>query len=408
MFICSFVHFGLQIVLPSASTTTTKATDHTSTRLSLDPDVITEDLSEAMRNFRAMLEDSHLDNNNNNNNNNNKPDDDDDDDMTTHTLARMSAPMEQVANEVDEAVTEDLRRLSQLLAQCVDPSRLSTRGGDDMLKELKDNMNDDGNENDKKKKEEEEEEDSILGVVDISKPTQPLSSTTTTTTATTTNNTNDSQGKEFSDQDSKFSPLLSTQGKVVIHEVKSSQKYINNVVTQTTKLTVTTRCPGRSLFQDEQQKEEEMEIERAEDELRREIERSTREDLTMTGDGSEEVSFDLGKYLGPPPLSRSLLEDETSTIANPLETDPGALPSFHTSSLSSPSPSASPSRKGKSSIKSGSNRVLSPRLSLRDGKWIDGFERESLIPLPSPILKRSSGGDNSLSLVGCNIRGYFT
>ena len=236
----------------------------------------------------------------------------------------------------------------------------------------------------KEEEEEEEEEDSILGRA----ANPPFSPSTITTTANNNNidnidnNDNNNQGEK----NSNFSPLLSTQGMMVIQEVKSSKKYVDKEASTLTKLTVTERGMACSLFQNEVPGEDEKEMESAIEKLQQEIELS--KDL--------DNSINMDEFFQPPPTSHSLLEDETSTL--PAQSAELSNDQSHSSPSPSPSVLSPTSSARRASGKESKKRTLTPRASLRDGTWVDGFERESLIPLPSPILDRDSG-DHSLSLV---------
>ena len=213
-------------------------------------------------------------------------------DTTEETLNRMSAPLDRVTADIDNTVTEDLRRLSQLLVQVGEPAQLMP------------------------------EEDSLVN-------------------------------GEKTETIPHFSPLLVQSGvQTVVHEVKSSQKYGG---AENPKYSVIDTNISRSLFQEEM-KEEEREIEQSEEELRKEIESKH----------NIETSLNMDAYFLPS-VSHSLLED--SGVLNqtpvPLESSDSSLPE-------------------------------PPRASK-----VDGFSHASAATLPSPILSRSSGGDEpSLLLVG--------
>ena len=129
-------------------------------------------------------------------------------DSTEETLNRMSAPLDRVTVDIDNTVTEDLRRLSQLLVQAGEPAQLLP------------------------------EEDSL-------------------------------GNEEKTEAIPHFSPLLVQSGvQTVVHEVKSSQKYGG---AENPKYSVIDTNISRSLFQEEI-KDEEREIEKSEEELRQEIE----------------------------------------------------------------------------------------------------------------------------------------
>lgn len=215
------------------------------------------------------------------------------------TLARMSAPSEQFVADVDNTVTQELRRLSQLIAQAG------------------------------------ESEEAPAGPLDDS-----------------------IRSDEKTEPAPHFSPLLAQSGRqMVIHEKKSSQKYGGG---ETPKYCVVETNISRSLFHDDM-KEVEKEVEQTEKEVRREIEE--RKDV--------ETSINMETYFLPS-VSHSLLEDSQAASAAPA-----------------------PLESSESSVQSVS-REKEARASSADG-----FARSSMLPLPSPILSRSSGGEEpSLSPVG--------
>lgn len=205
-------------------------------------------------------------------------------DSTEETLNRMSAPLDRVTADIDNTVTEDLRRLSQLLAQTGEPVQSIP------------------------------EEDS-LGT------------------------------EEKTEAIPHFSPLLGQNGiQTVVHEVKSSQKYGG---AENPKYSVVDTNISRSLFQDEV-KDEEREIERSEEALRQEIE--SKKDM--------ETSLNMDAYFLPS-VSHSLLEESLISASTPIP------------------------------LESSDSSLPEPRISK-----VDGFSRSSTIPLPSPILSRSSGGED--------------
>ena len=230
------------------------------------------------------------------------------------TLARMSAPSEQFVADVDNTVTQELRRLSQLIAQAGEPEGIP----EGVLEKEPEGI----------------PEEEPAGQLDDSL-----------------------RSDEKTEPAPHFSPLLAQSGRqMVIHEKKSSQRYGGG---ETPKFSVVETNISRSLFHDDM-KEVEREVERTEKEVQREIEE--KKDV--------ETSINMETYFLPS-VSHSLLEDSQIPSATPA-----------------------PLESSESSVQSVS-REKETRASAADG-----FARSSMLPLPSPILSRSSGGEPSLSPVG--------